>query len=168
MVWLGIFGAFAAILSTITGHILVVLERERAMFLINWTKLAIFLASVLAAAQSNSTMNIAIAATLSTAVVTVGCIFYLPRALPVSAPRILLEMFPIFLASVAMFLVVRLFHLDTLHIPFITLSIDALVGAAVFVSILAICWVAAGQPDGLERRAIQLLSRQVQRVTSRR
>ena len=159
--WLGIFGAFAAILSTLTGHILLVLERERTMLVINWAKLAIFGISVLLAARTGDPANIAMASALSTAAITLGCAFYLPRVLPVSTGRLILDMLTILLAGVAMLLVVKLFHSSEMGGPFLSLLIDASIGAVVFVAIVGIAWIAAGRPDGLESRLMRLIRSQI-------
>jgi hypothetical protein len=167
MGWLSIFGMFSAILSTVTGHILLVLEQERVMFFTNWAKLAVFSSSVLLAAQSGDVMNVAIAAALSTAGFTVGFMFYLPRMLSVSAARILLEMCPMFLAGLVMFLFVKLMHPYEIQSHFVTLIIDASIGAAVFISLLGFSWMAAGRPDGPEKRILGLVSRYLRKPVPR-
>ena len=165
--WLGIFGAFTAISSTLTGHILLVLERERAMLMINWAKLVIFVISILLAARTGNPVNIAMAAALSTAAVTLACAFYLPRVLPVSTGRLVLDMLTILLAAVAMLLVVKLFHPTEIRGPFLTLLIDASIGGVVFMTIVGVAWIAAGRPDGLEGRLVRMIRSQI-RIYGRR
>jgi lipopolysaccharide exporter len=158
VMWLGICGAFAAILFTLSGHILVVLDRERSMFVVSWAKLTVFGASVLVAAQTGDPVNIAMAAALSIAAFTIGYVFYLPRLIPVSATRVLMEILRVLLAGLVMFGVVRLVHSGSGLSHFINLLLEVSVGAAVFVSILYVAWLGAGKPDGPERRVLQLLS----------
>ena len=156
--WLGICGAFAAVLFTLTGHILVVLERERSMFFISWAKFCVFASSILVAAQTGDVENIAMAAALSIGAFTVGYVFYMPRLLPVGGTRMFLEILRIFAAGVAMFLIVRLTHYDAAPSHAISLLLDAGVGSVVFLSIVYLFWLNSGKPDGPERRVLQLLA----------
>jgi hypothetical protein len=123
-----------------------------------WARLAVFGASVLAAASVGSIVDVAMAAALSTAGFTVGCLFYLPKVLPVSATRILLEFFRIFITALVMFATVRVLHSHEIQSHFVTLPIDVATGAAVFSVILYLSWIAAGRPDGPEKRLVSILS----------
>jgi lipopolysaccharide exporter len=161
MVWLSIFGAFSALQSTVAGHILVVLNRERVMFFITWSRLLLFAASVVVAARFGGVQGVAVATALATAGLTLACMLYLPRVLKVSTGRILLEMFSVFGAGLLMFVVVRLLHSDRIASPAVTLAIDALTGAIVFAAALSVSWVLAGRPDGLEKRIWGMMSNRV-------
>ncbi len=154
--WLGIFGAFAAIQSSISGHILIVRSKERAVFIITWARLAVFGSSLLVAASVGGVVDIAMAAALSTAAFTVGCLLYLPKVLPVSAGRILLQVFQLFLTGLVMFATVKFLHSTTIQTHVVTLAIDVATGAVVFGAILWASWVAAGRPDGPEKRLVRL------------
>lgn len=156
--WLGVFGTFAAIQSTVSGHILIVLNRERTVFVITWARLLVFAASVLTAAMLGNVVDIAMATALSTAAFTVGCLFYLPKALPVPVTRLLLEIFRVFLTALVMFAAVRTLHSQTIPSHLTTLAIDVVTGASVFTVILGLSWIAAGRPDGPEKRVIKLIS----------
>lgn len=157
--WLGIFGAFAALLSALTGHILIVLRREQLMFFFNWTRLALYAASVLVAAKFGGVIEIATATALSTAAITVGWLLYLPRVLPVSAARMLIEMARVLSGALIAFVAVRLLHATHIGSHALTLLIDLATGGAIFVAIIGLSWLAAGRPDGPESRLIGLLSR---------
>jgi len=168
MRWLGIFGALTAIQSTIAGHILIVLNRERSVFVITWARLILFGGSVLLAASIGTVVDIAMAATLSTAAIVVACVFYLPTALPVSGWRILLQLLRLFLTSLLMYVAVRYLHSTEIGPHWVTLIIDSATGAAIFSSILYLSWIAAGRPDGPEKRLLQLASDRLRRLTKRR
>lgn len=150
--WLGIFGAFASIHSAVAGHILIVRHRERAVFVITLLRLAVFGASTLLAAALGNVVDVAMAAALSTGCVIVACLFYLPKVLPVSAARLVLQVFELLLAALVMFGVVRLLHLPGIHPHFVTLTLDVVTGAVVFTAILWLYWLARGRPDGPEAR----------------
>lgn len=156
--WLGIFGTFAAIQSTVAGHILIVLDRERTVFVINWARLTVFGSSLLVAASVGTVLDIAMTAALSTAAFTVACLLYLPKVLPVSATRILLEFFRVFFCALVMFAAVKTLHSEVIQSHFVTLMIDAATGAAVFSITLGLTWIAAGRPDGPEKRVFDILS----------
>lgn len=156
--WLGIFGTFSAIQSTVAGHILIVLKRERAVLIITLARLVVFASSVLAAASLGTVVDIAMAAALSTGAFTMACLFYLPRALPVSAWRIVREMVRLFFAALVMLFVVRALHADSIQSHLATLVIDVLTGGVVFTAIVLLTWVATGRPDGPEKRVLAYLS----------
>lgn len=156
--WLGICGAFTAIFFTLAGHILVVLERERAMFFINLTKLAVFGSSLLVAAQTGDTVSIAMAAALSMGAVTLGFAFYIPRLLPVSSGRILREILPILGIALAMFFTVRQLGPTEVDSRLANLLIDMSIGATVFMALLFVSWLTSGCPDGPESRIVRMLS----------
>ena len=165
--WLGIFGTFAAIQSTASGHILIVLNRERAIFVIAWARLALFGASVVIAASVGTIIDIAMAAALSTAVFTLACLFYLPKVLPISVTRILVEIFRVFVAALTMFVAVRALHNDGIGSHLITLAIDVATGAMIFLAILYASWQAAGRPNGPEKHVVELLSGKLRSLTRR-
>jgi lipopolysaccharide exporter len=156
--WLGIFGTFAAIQSTVAGHILIVLHRERTVFVINWLRLVVFGSSLLIAASVGTVVNIAMTAALSTATVTVACLLYLPKVLLVSGTRILWEFFRLLLTAVAMFAVVKALHSNVIESHFLTLMLDVATGATFFSLVLYLSWIAAGRPNGAEQRMVGLVS----------
>jgi O-antigen/teichoic acid export membrane protein len=159
--WLGIFGAFASLLSAVTGHILIVLKREPLMLLFNWVRLAIFTAAVIVAAHLGTVVDIAMAAALSTAIVTLAWLIYLPRVVPVPASRILVESARVLIAAGAALAAVRLLHDPAMSLRPLRLLMDLSVGASVFLALIALSWLAAGRPDGPERRLVGLLSRKL-------
>lgn len=165
--WLGIFSAFCALQFTVAYHIYIVLQMERTVFFINWLRLAVFGSSVLLAAHFGGVVDIAMAAALSTAAFTVACLFYLPTALPVSVARVIAEIFRVFLTAVVMFIAVKLLHSYEIQSRFVTLMIDAATGAAVFGVILYVSWIAAGRPDGPEKRLASLLAGRFGTLTRR-
>lgn len=164
MQWLGVFGAFATLLAAATGHILIVLHRERLMFTVNWLRLAVLTASVLAAAQFGGMVMIAAAATVSTALVTVGWLLYLPRVLPLlSAGRILAELGRVFLTALLTFIAVRWLHSMRIEAHWLTLLIDTATGLAIFGALMGASWWAAGRPDGPEKRIVALVQARMRR-----
>jgi O-antigen/teichoic acid export membrane protein len=159
--WLGIFGAFASLLSTVTGHILIVLKREPLMLVFNWMRLGIFTAAVVAAAYVGGAVEIAMAAAASTAAITLGWLLYQPRVVPVRAGRMLMETARILAAAAVAFAAVRFLHDPDVGPRPLRLLMDLTVGGAVFVALVGLSWLAAGRPDGPERRFIGLLSRKL-------
>jgi lipopolysaccharide exporter len=167
MAWLSIFGAFAALQSTVAGHILIVLGRERSSFFIHWTRLIVFGSSVLVAAHFGDVVDIAMATALSTAAITIACACYLPAVLPVSAARILAEIFRVLIAGLVMFGTVKLLHRHDIPSHFVTLAIDAVTGTVVFVVLLYISWIASGRPRGPEQRVLGIVTTKLQAFASR-
>lgn len=162
MPWMGLFGAFAVMQTTVAGHILVVRHKERSMFVITWARLAVFAGSLaLTIKLGGGVVDLAMVAAMSTAAVMVACLFYLPRVLDVSAPGMLLEVGRVFIIGLVMFAVVRALHWS--HAPFrlVSLLMDSLVGAAVYLTLIGLTWRLAGQPDGPERRVVDLVRRRL-------
>ena len=162
--WLGVMGAFAALFSAMMGHILIVLRKEHVWFMANVLKLAVIAASVLTAAHFGGVLEIAMAAALAMAAITLASVFILPRMLTVSAGRILMEIFRVFLTALVMFLAVRLLHSYEIKWRLVTLLIDTATGVVVFGTVLYLSWLAAGRPDGPERRLVDLASRKLRQI----
>lgn len=163
MPWMGLFGAFAVVLTTVSGHILVVRHKERSMFVITWARLAVFSGSLVVTMQlGGDVVDLAMVAALSTAAVMIACLFYLPRVLDVSALGMLLEIGRVFAIGLVMFIVIRALHWS--HAPFrlLSLLLDSAVGAAVYVTLVGLTWHLAGRPDGPERRIVDLMRRRLQ------
>jgi hypothetical protein len=104
------------------------------------------------------------AGALAMAAFTLASVFVLPRVLAVSAGRILMEILRVFLTAVVMFLSVRLLHSYEIQWRLVTLMIDAATGAVVFGTVLYLSWLAAGRPDGPERRLVDLASRKLRQI----
>jgi O-antigen/teichoic acid export membrane protein len=155
--WLGIGGAFASIISTLSGHILVIRGRERMMFFINWVKLAALGGALLVASRSGDIVVIAMVGTVTLGIVTLACVLYLPKILPISASKILQEILWSFVIGLIMFVTVRALHLEQVKWHAVRLLIDAAVGATVFVTLLGIQWNFSGRPDGPEKRLLSLI-----------
>jgi O-antigen/teichoic acid export membrane protein len=158
MRWLGISGAFTAIIATLTGHILIVRGRERMMSLINAIKLAILAAVLFVAAHHGDLVTIAIAVTVAQVVITVGCVLYLPRIIPISFASLATEIVWNLLIGLIMFAAISALHMDQIEWRIARLLIHAAIGCVIFTTLLGLRWVLAGRPDGPEKRIWGLIS----------
>ena len=132
------------------------------MFVITWARLAVFSASLaLTIKLGGGVVDLALAAAISTAAVMFASLFYLPRVLDVSALGMLLEVGRVMAIGLVMFVVIRTLHWS--HAPFrlLSLVLDSLVGAAVYLSLVMLTWRLTGRPDGPEQRAIDLVRRRL-------
>lgn len=132
------------------------------MFVITWARLAVFAGSLaLTIKLGGGVVDLAMVAAMSTAAVMVASLFYLPRVLDVSALGMLLEVGRVFSIGLVMFVVVRALHWS--HAPFrlLSLLLDSLVAAAVYLTLIGLTWRLAGRPDGPERRVVDLVRRRL-------
>ncbi len=160
MPWMGLRGAFAMVLTVVSGHILIIRHKERSMFVITWARLAVFSISIaLTMYFGGDVADLAIAAAASTAAVMVACLFYLPRVLDVNALRLLLEVGRVFTIGLVMFTVIRALHWSDAPSRLLSLFMDSVVGVVVYVSLIGLTWHLAGRPDGPERRIMNLARR---------
>lgn len=159
--WLGIFSAFVSMLHTASTHILLVLERERAMAALQWSRLLVFSAAVYWASRSGDIVEVARAATLATGVMLLVALVFVARVLEVPMLRVLGSSGASLLAAAAAAWAARHLHVDGLALPPVTLALDGAVFAAVLVPALALIWWIEGRPDGPERRIVSLFARTV-------
>ncbi len=165
--WLGISGAFVALISILSGHILVVRGRERTMFFINCIKLAVLGCVLILASKAGDILTIAVVGTVTLGLVTVACTLYLPKVLPISAGRLLRELVSIFLFGWIMFITVKALHMEHLEWRAVRLLMDVMVGATVFVALLGMEWNLSGRPDGPERRVLGIIEVLLRRLVPR-
>lgn len=161
--WLALFAAFDSIFATAASHVLVLLGKERAMPLVYWGRLLLFGAGIGVAATWGSITDIAIAATLTTAVAVVAVLLYIATLLPVTATRLLRTLLQCGLAAAAAFAAVRGLGPGE-HLPvLLRLAADLAIYVAVLLPLLALLWIADGRPDGIERRVQKALAKRFAR-----
>lgn len=155
--WLGIFGTFAAIQSTVAGHILIVLHRERTVFVINWLRLVVFGSSLLIAASVGTVGK----HRNDSRTVDGNRHRGVPFVPSESAARIrnadLVGFFRLLLTA-GTFAVVKALHSNVIESHFLTLMLDVATGATFFSLVLYLSWIAAGRPNGAEQRMVGLVS----------
>jgi hypothetical protein len=105
--------------------------------------------------------DLAMIAAVSTAVVMVACLFYLPRVLDVNALRLLLEVGRVFTIGLVMFIVIRALHWSDAPFRLLSLLLDSLVGVVTYMTLIGLTWHLAGRPDGPERRIMDLVRRRL-------
>jgi hypothetical protein len=165
MPWMSLLGAFAALMTTVSGQILVARHKERSVFVITWARLALLSGALLLIMKlGGGVRELAMVAALATAITTVGCVLYLPRVLDVSAFRLLAELGRAFGIGAIMFLGVRACHWSGAPFRLVSLTLDSLLAALIYVSLVMVTWHYAGRPDGPEKRALQLVKRRSQRL----
>jgi O-antigen/teichoic acid export membrane protein len=160
--WLALFGAFAIVLHTLTGHVLIVIHREDLMFKLTWLRLIVFSASLVLAGTYGQVLDIAKAAALSTALLMLGCLMLMPRILPqLSVWALLRSLLGALTAATLMYWAVDLLHMQAIPFRIVRLAMDVTVGATVFSSLTLVLWVARGKPDGIESKVIELVAGRV-------
>lgn len=159
--WLAVFGAFVALNFTLGSHVLISAGKERIVFYLNWLRLIVFGSSVALAGHFGGVQEVARAATISTALFTLVPVYAVGGVLSLPAAKLFSAIGRPMSIGVAMFLVVRWFHIDHLETPLLTLGLDVLVGAAVFLGLTFASWSLLGHPSGPETRVIEYLRQRI-------
>ncbi len=161
--WLGIFAAFASLVATVTGQILVVLHLERSMLVLNWLRLALYAGATAWAAQHGGVVEIAIAAAIATGAMVVPGTIYTMRKLDASVFAALADVARYLAAGTVMYVTIRAAHVDAITFRPFTLALDVMVGAFVMTGLVYAFWVAGGRPDGPERHILDRVSARLRR-----
>lgn len=156
--WLGIFAAFASLLSTLTGHILVVMHLERSMLFLNWFRLAVFAGAAAWASQHTGVVGIAMAAALATGAMVLPAAMYTMHKLGAPVLSTLADIVKYLVAGCIMYAAIRAAHADGLPFRALSIAWDVAVGTVVMSSLVYAFWVASGRPDGPERRILDRLA----------
>lgn len=156
--WLGAFGAFSAVTSVFYGNILILLDQEHMEFYLTWIRLVFFGSCIVIAGALGDLVDIAMTAAAASGFFMFVCIGFMPKEVPLSKSRMLMEALRPFAMGTVMFFVVKALHMDGVDIRFVTLGADVLVGAAVFVSLTFVTWALFGKSDGPELRLLGFLS----------
>lgn len=157
--WLAICGMLRAIMHNLTSGILVVAGRERVAAFLMFVRFAVLAAFAIAGGRFWGVQGVAIGVTLGTAVILPIGAITLVRLLGFRFASLLGVFWRPLLAGIVMVVAVRVLHATSLEEPLLTLALDVLIGAVVFLSILVALWRLSGRPDGAEKMAIDVVSR---------
>jgi PST family polysaccharide transporter len=146
--WLSICAILRSI--GVGGALLMVTERERTAALLVFLRLAVVSGFVLAGAEMGGVQGVAIGLTVAFALLVPTSLGIAMGIHGISLQSVLRACWRPVVAGLVMVPVVRTAHLDGLQLPALTLLLDVLTGAIVFVGTILLLWVAVGRPRAIE------------------
>jgi len=159
--WLAICGMLRAVMQSMTGGILVVAGRERVAAFLMFVRFAVLAAFSIVGGSFWGVQGVAIGVTLGTAVVIPLGAITLVRLLGFRLTGLLGVVWRPLLAGIVMVVAVRLLHATSLEKPLLTLALDVLTGAVVFLGILVTLWWLSGRPDGAEKMVVDAVASRI-------
>ena len=156
--WLAIGGTLRGIDYSLGTTILTVAGHERVSAALMWIRLGLYTMAAIIGGAWRGQMGVAIGIVAASAAFIPVVIFCLMRCFDLRVSDFVRALWRPVPAGLAMVLVVRLLHPDSLSIPILRLFIDIAVGAAVFALTLLALWHISGRPAGIESGVLATIS----------
>jgi O-antigen/teichoic acid export membrane protein len=156
--WLAIAGTLRAIVQNLTGNIYAVSGRERTAAVLMLVRLVIIGGGAIAGGQLAGVYGVAVGVTIGAASMVVVGALALVRLLGLRLLDLLWLAWRPALAGAGMVCAVRLGHATSIANPLVTLALDIVLGAAVYLVLLAGLWWIAGRPRGVERLVFETVA----------
>jgi O-antigen/teichoic acid export membrane protein len=155
--WLAFFGVLRAIYGQ-AASVLLSLGHTRVLAIITWLQLLLLIPSTVVAGIGFGIIGIAVAK-LCVASVFAGLLFQsLIRKTSITVTDLARQIWRPCAAGIVMVLAVSVLPQLTTAMPLVSLIRDATCGAAVYLSVLVVLWVASGRPAGTEQFVVQLMA----------
>jgi O-antigen/teichoic acid export membrane protein len=148
--WLALYSVLGCLLETMSGHILIVMGRERLSAILTGLRLLALMPFILAAARTGNPETVAASAVLSSVIAFPPTAFYLVNSLGTTHGELLSALWRPVVAGAAMVGAVLLVP-ATGGGALLGLVLKSLAGGAVYVLTLVGCWALSGRPHGPER-----------------
>jgi O-antigen/teichoic acid export membrane protein len=156
--WLAVAGMLRAIMGNLTGGILIVSGRERAASILTFVRFAVLAACSIAGGHLGGVQGVAVGVTLGIAVlIPIGAVA-LVRLLGFGFADLARVAWRPVVAGAAMLVMVRLLHASSVETPAITLALDVVTGAVVFLGTLGALWWLSGRPEGAEKMVVNAVA----------
>ena len=150
MRWLALYGAAAGLSSTV-ALVLLVSGKEYLAVLEAWTQFIVLVIVFALIVQVGDVYAIAVARTCIAILFVPVLLYLITLACRVSLTQLAGTVWRPLVASVTMFLMVRLLHGEAIQTPIARLGLDILSGVATFAISMLLLWYLAGRPHGPER-----------------
>ena len=155
--WLAVCATIGAMIDVFSGNILFVSGHERRSALLTWVHLAVLIPLVVAAGTFGSIETVAIATTVSAAILLPIAAFVLMRSIKFPPAMMWRALWRPAFAVGMMIVILQVFPAPAEWLAALRLGAQVLLGAAVYVSCLAGLWVLAGRPEGPEHAVWQII-----------
>jgi O-antigen/teichoic acid export membrane protein len=157
--WLAICSTILAMMEVLSNNILFVSGHENRATLFMWAHLSVLVPAVAIAGKFGTVEAVAIAATLSAAVMLPISAIVLSRSIGFTLGMMWRALWRPLLAVGVMVAVLKLLPMPGEMIALVRLFSQVLLGATVYVTSLIGLWLLAGRPEGLEHVAWHTLHR---------
>lgn len=155
--WLAIYNAMAAIITLMTGQILIATGHEKLSASLIWIRLAIIAPLAYLGGQMSGVEGVAKAVVLATVLAIPIAVWTLAWSKVLSARQFVHAIWRPAVAVIVMALSISWLHMDQWELPLARLIFDACVGGLVFLASLVLLWAASGCPKGPESVVIEQL-----------
>jgi O-antigen/teichoic acid export membrane protein len=148
--WLCVYSVLGCLLETMSGHILIVIGRERLSAVLTWIRLLVLLPFILIASSTGDPRQVAAAAVASSVLALPLVSHYLVVGLGISYRRLISTLWRPVVAGALMVVSVLLVP-PSFDAAVPRLILKSLLGGAAYLLALVGGWLLAGRPDGPER-----------------
>jgi O-antigen/teichoic acid export membrane protein len=159
--FLAISGALASIVFVLRDQIFIVTGNERLSFWLYAIQLAIAAPTLIIVGRSRGVVDLAASTTVLAMIFVLIAAVNVRRAVPISFGSVLATFVRPLLAALAMVYIVQLLHWDSLGVRPLTLTLDVVVGAVVYISTLLLVWRLTGRPEGPESGLVDLVKARI-------
>jgi O-antigen/teichoic acid export membrane protein len=156
--WLAIYGILNGWSFTLTGSILIVSGHERRSAFALWLYVAILVPFAVVGGWLWGALGVAQGATVASVVALPVMAHLLRSSLPVTFGQLVRAVAPYSAAGVLMAAVLVFVTKDTFGTRVIQLTMDVLVGAALYTSAIYGLWRLRGRPVGVEHAVLDLIA----------
>ena len=150
MQWLALYGAATGLSSTV-ALVLLVSGKEYLAVLEAWTQFIVLVIVFALIVQVGDVYAIAVARTCVGILFVPVMLYFVTFACPVPLTQLAGTVWRPLVASVTMFVMVRLLHAEAIQTPIARLGLDILSGVAIFAISMLLLWYLAGRPHGPEQ-----------------
>ncbi len=157
--WLAIYNALAAIITLMTGQILIATGYERLSAGLTWVRLAIIVPIAYMASQTGDVEGVAMAMVLASGLAVPIATAALVWSRVISLGQILNAVWRPISAVLIMALIMHVLYMDSWDHAFMRLVFAVVSGALVYGVTLVLLWMLAGRPEGPESALIGIVLR---------
>ncbi|MEM7501096.1 MAG: oligosaccharide flippase family protein [Pseudomonadota bacterium] len=157
--WLSIYSALAALLTLLTGQILIATSHERLSASLLWARLAILAPMAYFAGQAAGAEGVAKAVVAATVLAIPLAIVALTWSKVISLLQILRALWRPVIAVLIMAVAISYLHVADVKLAIVRLALDAAVGGTVYFGAVVLLWLIAGRPEGPESAIVGKLTK---------
>jgi lipopolysaccharide exporter len=163
--WLALAAALVALADTFGGSVLLVTGHERQVAVLMWLHVVVLVPLVFVASRSGQSEPVAQACLLAAGIVLPASAIVLQRSIAIPFTMLWQALWRPIAATGVMAVVLTLFTVPAVEWQALRLVLRSLAGGAVFAASLLLLWIAAGQPDGVERTVLAWVGERRRRHT---
>lgn len=154
--WLAVLGAAAAIISIVT-NLLIVFKKEKMLALLGWINVILITPALFFAAEQGGVEGVAMTRVAFILVFTATIFYILIRITGIPISTIISISWRTCIASICMGIAIQGLDVFQIENHFLSLLIDAVVGAITFSLSALILWILCKKPSSAERTIVEFV-----------